>query len=87
MARGLQASAGDKILLKLKGSAREGSTLGGRVEGLATIRAVCRNKRSGKKTRIPLAGSKAWNCENAGFEVEPGDGLQITILGRASADS
>jgi subtilisin family serine protease len=87
MARGFEASVGDKILLKLRGSAREGSTLGGKIEGLATIRAVCRNKRSGKKVRIPLAGSKAWNCEQAGLEVEPGDGLQITIIGRARADS
>ena len=87
MARGLVASTNDKILLKLTGSAREAASLDGQVDGLETVRALCRNKTTGRKIKIPLAGRKSWNCEEAGLEVDAGDHLKITVLGKALADS
>jgi subtilisin family serine protease len=87
MARGFAASSDDKILLKLTGSARDAGLLAGRVDGLETMRALCRNRTTGRKIKIPLAGKASWNCEAAGLNADAGDKLKVTVLGRASADS
>jgi subtilisin family serine protease len=87
MARGLTASTGDRILLTLTGTGRELATLGGQVDGLETSRVICRNRTTGRRVRIPLAGSRSWSCEEAGLETASGDRLKITVLGRALGDS
>ncbi len=59
-----------------------GPNVGGTVEGLEPLVAVCRNLVSGQSVTITLfPADTAWDCEAAGLSVAPGDRVLQYSLG------
>jgi hypothetical protein len=58
-------------------------TVGGSVTGIipengkGTV--VCQNLTTHEAVRIPLGAATAWDCEDAGLEVSPGDRIKIQL--------
>ena len=58
------------------------AAVGGSVTGVSPTVVVCRNLTTKQSIRMKLSdGMTAWNCEQAGLVVNPGDRIQITVQG------
>jgi hypothetical protein len=57
--------------------------VGGSVTGISPQRVVCTNLTTGQQVRIE-DGARSWNCEGAGLDVNPGDQIRQTAIGRAN---
>ncbi len=61
--------------------------IGGAVDGLDPVHAVCRNETTGDSVAIPLSGVDTWNCEKAGLSASPGDRIAQAVAGSAALGS
>jgi DNA-binding beta-propeller fold protein YncE len=61
--------------------------VGGSVTGISPEKGtvICRNLTTHKAVRILLEGTTAWNCEDAGLEVRPGDQMRMQLQLKGTA--
>jgi hypothetical protein len=61
--------------------------VGGSVTGMSGEKGtvICQNLTTYKTARIPLDGTTAWNCEDAGFEGSPGDQIRLQLQLKGTA--
>jgi hypothetical protein len=56
------------------------SVVGGSVTGMSPRRVVCWNLTTGQRVVIPNP-DRTWNCEEAGFVIEPGNRVLVGVIG------
>jgi hypothetical protein len=88
-AAGLGVTAGDQVVLRVRGSAKKGATdVGGAVVGMAPSGGGCTNRTTGQQVKFQALfqaepGATAASCVAAGLVVHPGDQVQMRVQGVA----
>jgi hypothetical protein len=84
-AMGLAVSAGDQVVLRVRGPVQQKATdVGGAVVGMTPRRGSCTNLTTGQQVTLQyMRGATAASCGAAGFVIQPGDHVQMRVQGEA----
>ncbi len=61
----------------------EPTAVGGSVTGMIPRKIRCEDRETGQRVTIPLPDDGAWNCEDAGLVLDPGDRIRQRVTGIA----
>ncbi len=78
-AAGLDVALGDRVELTINARVVDGAA--GSIIGLTGRNALCGNLTTGDRVAFSIESSAAWNCEDEGLVVTPGDRLRIVVNG------